>query len=328
MRPNIFITAYNIVRNSFFNIVNKEFLIFLFFLALSGAFWIVLALNDSYEKEIRIPVGIVNVPKNVVVTGETDDTLRVTVRDKGYTICTYLYGDKLKKIELPFSSYIKKKGYGCISTAELSKIIYRDLFSSTRIVSVKPDKYEYFYNYGMHKRMQVKLAGKIQPSASYYLAKVEFTPKEVDVYGSQQTLDSLRWIYTETLNMRNLSDTVTKEIALRDMRGVKCVPSKVQISIYPDILTEETIEVPITALNMPEGKVLRTFPARTKVIFTVGAALFRTITPAKFKVVVDYNDLIANPSEKCTLRIVSVPHGIRNAHTEISQVDYLIEEQP
>ena len=40
-------SIYSIVRNSFFNIVNKEFLIFLFFLALSGAFWLLLALNDT-----------------------------------------------------------------------------------------------------------------------------------------------------------------------------------------------------------------------------------------------------------------------------------------
>ena len=46
-------SIYSIVRNSFFNIVNKEFLIFLFFLALSGAFWLLLALNDTYEKELN-----------------------------------------------------------------------------------------------------------------------------------------------------------------------------------------------------------------------------------------------------------------------------------
>ena len=111
------------------------------------------------------------------------------------------------------------------------------------------------------------------------------------------------------------------------MKGLKCVPSKVRISIYPDVLTEESVEVPITALNMPEGKVLRTFPARVKVSFTVGASLFRTVTPDKFRVVVDYNELQADPSEKCTLKIASVPHGIRNARTEIQQVDYLLEEQ-
>ena len=277
--------------------------------------------------QIRFPIRIVNIPKNVVLTSEMDDTIRVVVRDKGYTLCTYLYGDVIKRIDLPFSSYVKKKGYGMVTTTELSKLVYQEIYSSSKIQSVKPDKIEYYYNYGMHKRMSVRLFGVIVPEASYYLAKVEFTPNVVDVYGSQKVLDSLQCIYTERLSIRNLKDTIVRDLELRSMKGLKCVPSKVRISIYPDVLTEESVEVPITALNMPEGKVLRTFPARVKVSFTVGASLFRTVTPDKFRVVVDYNELQADPSEKCTLKIASVPHGIRNARTEIQQVDYLLEEQ-
>lgn len=327
MKRNIFLNICSIVRNSFFNVVNKEFLIFLFFLALSGSFWLLLALNDSYEKEIRVPVHIVNVPKNVVMTCPVDDTLRITVRDKGYTLCAYLYTESVKRIDIPFSSYIKKKGYGAIAGQELSKLIYQNLYSSSRIVSVKPERLEYFFNYGMHKSVPVKLFGRLMPAESYYLARVEFSPKTVDVYGSQTLLDSVMWVYTERLNMRDLHDTVKMDVSLMSVKGMKCVPSKVCLSIYPDILTEESVEVPITAINMPEGKVLRTFPSRVKVTFTVGASLFRTITPDKFKVVVDYNDLAANPSEKCVLKIISAPHEVRKAHTEVAQVDYLIEEQ-
>lgn len=320
-------SIYSIVRNSFFNIVNKEFLIFLFFLALSGAFWLLLALNDTYEKELRIPVRIVNIPKNVVPTSDTEDTIKVTVKDKGYTLCTYIYGDKLKRIDIPFSSYIKNKGYGSVSASELSKLIYAELYSSSKVTGVKPDKLEYFYNYGMHKRLPVRLAGNIQADASYYLAKIEFSPDMVDVYGSQKMLDSIKYIYTERINIKILKDTIRRDLDLMEIRGVKCVPSRVRMAVYPDVLTEESAEVPISALNMPEGKVLRTFPSRVKVVFTVGASIFRTINTNKFKVVVDYNEILSAPSDKCTLKIASVPHGVKNAHTEIEHVDYLIEEQ-
>lgn len=42
---------------------------------------------------------------------------------------------------------------------------------------------------------------------------------------------------------------------------------------------------------------MRTFPSRVTVTFTVGASMFRTIQPDKFKVIVDYNELIDSPSE-------------------------------
>ncbi len=192
---------------------------------------------------------------------------------------------------------------------------------------MKPDKYEYFFNYGLKKRMPVRLIGKIIPGQSYYLSKITFSPDSVDIYASREMLDSIKHVNTEPLNIRNLTDTVIKDVALYRIKGVKYVPEKVKVSICPDILTEEKCEVPIEAVNMPEGKILRTFPSRVTVTFTVGASLFRTISPERFKVVVDYNELMAEPSDKCNIYLRSVPHGVRNARLSVAQVDYLIEEQ-
>ena len=44
-----------------FSRLNKEFLIFLFFLALSGSFWLLMALNETYEKECVVGVRMTDV---------------------------------------------------------------------------------------------------------------------------------------------------------------------------------------------------------------------------------------------------------------------------
>ncbi len=322
-----FVHILKLVRNFLFSWMNREFLIFLFFLFLSGAFWLLMALNETYEKEIEIPVQLVEIPKNVVLTSDTTTIVRVTVRDKGFSLLAYLYGNKINPISVKFKNYAKKTGVGVIPQAELQKIMSRQLFSSSAILSMKPDKYEYFFNYGLKKRMPVRLIGKIIPGQSYYLSKITFSPDSVDIYASREMLDSIKHVNTEPLNIRNLTDTVIKDVALYRIKGVKYVPEKVKVSICPDILTEEKCEVPIEAVNMPEGKILRTFPSRVTVTFTVGASLFRTISPERFKVVVDYNELMAEPSDKCNIYLRSVPHGVRNARLSVAQVDYLIEEQ-
>lgn len=316
-----------LIRNFLFGWMNREFLIFLFFLFLSGAFWLLMALNETYEKEIEIPVQLVDIPKNVVLTSDTTTKVRAVVRDKGFSIIAYLYGNKIRPIRVGFKNYAKKTGVGAITSAELQKLIARQLFNSSNIVSLKPDKYEFFYNYGLKKRMPVKLVGKIVPGQSYYLAKLFFTPASVDVYASREMLDSIKHVNTEPLNISNLTDTLVKDVALHKIKGVKYVPEKVRISICPDILTEETCEVPIESVNMPDGKILRTFPSRVTVTFIVGASMFRSITPDRFKVVADYNELMANPSDKCNIYLRSVPHGVRNARLSVNRVDYLIEEQ-
>ena len=132
-----------IVRNFFFRMFNKEFLIFLSFLLLSGAFWLVMTLNESYEREIKIPLHLENIPRRVVVTSNIDDTLRITVRDRGYILFTYLYGNNLKPVRVNFNTYNKGNGRGLIQSSDIQKMLYQQLFKSTRITAVKPDKFEF-----------------------------------------------------------------------------------------------------------------------------------------------------------------------------------------
>lgn len=318
----------NMVRNFLFSSANREFLTFFFFLVLSTIFWLMTALNETYEREIGVPAYLVNIPKNVVITSDMEDTVRVTVRDKGFALLAYTYGEGIRPINVNFQSAItRQSGYGVVSSQELMKMINQRFSGSSKIVQVKPDRLDFHYNYGLSRQVSVKMAGHVVPGKSFYLARTRFWPEKVTVYGSKQALDSLRFVKTVPINITNFNDTVLRTVALETIKGVKIVPNTVRIGLYPDILTEENIEVPITAINMPEGKVLRTFPQRVTVNFIVGASMFRSISPEQFAVVVDYNEIIDHPSDKCSIHLRETPQGVRNARLKMTQVDYLIEEQ-
>ena len=319
--------AYRIARNFFFSIANKEFLIFLFFLLVSGTFWLVLYLNETFEREIKVPVLLTGVPKENVVTSISDSTLRVVIRDKGYAMAGYLYGDGIRPLRVDFKTYAKGSGRGSVPVADLLKMFTQQLPSSSKVSSVKPDKIEFFFNDGIYKRVPVRYVGKVNPGQSYYISKMTIQPDSVMVYASDELLDSILYVSTEQRSFTNVTDTITESLRLRAIRGAKFVPSAVSIALYPDVLTEESVEVPIKAANMPQGKVLRTFPQRVKVVFVTGASAYRSIRPEQFNVVVDYNELLENPSEKCNIYLRAFPPSVRNAHTEVSQVDYLIEQQ-
>lgn len=312
------------VRNFLFSGLNKEFLIFLFFLALSGAFWLLMTLNETMEREFKIPMRLSGVPRNAVITGELPDTVRVTVRDKGFTLVTYDF----RPLVFRFSNYADEdEGKGVIPLTDVQKQVLSQMYGSSKLLQVKPGKFDFYFTYGTSKKVPVVFRGKITTSKSYYLAHTEFYPSIVTVYANKQQLDKLQTVEIEPFNYRNLQDTIRQAVKIRKIRGVKIVPSTVRLSVYPDVLTEEAIEVPITAINMPPGMVLRTFPSKVTVRFTIGASLFRTIKPNLFKVVVDYEELAANPSDKCTLQLRSVPRSVSKASLEIDRVDYLLEQQ-
>ena len=89
---------WGLIREFFFSKANKELFLFIFFLVLSGIFWLITTLNETYEKEFTIPVSIANIPKNAVLTSADTDTIKVTIRDKGFALFSYQFGDVLKKI--------------------------------------------------------------------------------------------------------------------------------------------------------------------------------------------------------------------------------------
>ena len=316
------------LRDFVFSNANREFLVFLFFLCLSGIFWLSLTLNDTYEREFAIPVSVVDIPKNAVLTSEEVDTVKMTIRDKGIILVAYQYGEYLNRLRIPFKNYTRNNGSGFIPASELQKLVYQQLVSSSKIIATKPEKLEFFYNYGTNKKVPVRWSGRVIPEELYFISRVDYLPDSVTVYASDEKLDSINMVYTETLNYANFRDTLSITCNLAKIKGVKVVPDRVKINFFTDVLTEENIEgVPIQGINLPEGKVLRTFPRYAKVHFVAGVSQIRSLRAEDFMVVADFREIMVNHKEKCNLYLREVPRGVSRAVLETKQVDYLIEEE-
>lgn len=328
--------AFSIFRNFLSRIVSKEFLIFLFFLVLSGAFWLVMTLNETYEREFSIPLRIVDVPRNVVITSDPDTVVRFTVRDKGYMIAAYATEEAFHPIFIDYKLYTDGKGRGEISAADIQRMIYLQLAKSSKITSVKSGNYTFSFNFGLHKKVPVKLLGKVLPGNNYYLAHVEFIPDSVQVYATRSVLDSIQTVYTSRQHISNFTDVKEIIVDLRRFTNAKCIPSKVKMKLFPDVLTEESVEVPIEAINTPADKVMRTFPSKVTLKFVVGAYRMRTmpknpetreLLPVGFRVVVNYKEVESRHSDKCHLFIQATPNGVRDVRPSVDVVDYLIEQR-
>jgi len=316
-----------IIRNFLFSRTNREFLIFLFFLMLSGIFWLLMTLNETYEKEVAVPVHITDIPADIMLNSDETDTIRVTIRDRGINILAYLYGESLSHVEADFKNYDQGNGTGIIPANELTKIVKQYTSASSKIISIKPEKLKIYYNTGTCKKVPIRWKGRVIPEHLYFLSSVTYSPDSVTVYASEERLDSIHMVYTETLNYVDFRDTLSVDCRLRRMEGVKIVPNQVHVTFFTDVLTEERIDgIPIKCINLPEGKLLRTFPAKVAVRFVTGVNVYRTLSPDDFTVIADYNEIISGRSEKCNLYLQQVPSGVTRAALVDKQVDYLIEE--
>ena len=126
---------WQVISDFVFSNTNRDFLVFLFFLGLSGIFWLSLTLNETYEREFSIPVSVVDIPKNAVLTSDEVDTVKMTIRDKGIILVAYQYGDYLKRLRIPFKNYTRNNGSGSVPSSELQKLVYQQLVSSSKMTS-------------------------------------------------------------------------------------------------------------------------------------------------------------------------------------------------
>lgn len=316
------------MRNFLSSFSGRKLFVFLFFLALSSIFWLMMTLNETYEVELPIAVRLTGVPKNVVMTTEMSDTVRITVRDKGYTLLSYEVSGQLKPISLNFSTYAnRQKGQGQVSQADILKQARQQIFGSSTITALKADRLSFTFNYGQSMKFRVKVVGHIVPGEKHYLSHVQIEPNFATVYASKDILDDMEMVNTERISLSNFTDTVVRTIKLATIEGAKIVPSEVKVTFYTDVLTEGSVEVPITTVNKPANLTVRTFPQSVKVTYSVGSNAYRHVKASDFEVYADYKEISAHPSDKCSLKLKNHSRFAHSARLETSRVDYLIEQQ-
>ena len=162
------------------------------------------------------------------------------------------------------------------------------------------------------KKIPVSMLGVAAPGEGYFLSRVQFVPDSVTVYAAKKLLDSIQTAYTVRQEVVNFTEPQEITVQLRKIRNAKLMPNKVKMKLFPDVLTEETVEVPVEAINVPPKKVMRIFPRKIKVNFAIGAQRVKSmpknietkqLLPTGFKVVVDYNEVADHASEKCHVYI-------------------------
>mgnify|MGYP007047912408 FL=1 len=312
----------------FSKILNRQFLKFLFFVALSTCFWLFQNLSSSYEMEFEVPVKLVNVPEKAVITTPPQSSLRVVLKDHGSTLLQYRYFTDFSPVTIDFSQYEGRGGHVSVLTRELIKRLTRQLSSSTHLASYRPDTIEYYFNYGAHKRLPVRFRGRVATDGQMRVSGVSVIPDSVSVYALESVLDTMTAAYTTAFEIAALRRDTDLMVPIHGVRGAKFVPSQVKTKVYVDMITEKTVQVPVEMVNFPATKVLRTFPPKVNVTFQIGASKYNSVSAGNFVIVVSYDELINNVSGKFPPRLKTLPAGVSHARISPGEVEFVIEDIP
>lgn len=315
----------NYLRRALCRLWNKQFLVFLFFLALSTAFWLFQTLNEVYEHEFEVPIEIKGLPRGVVVTSDVPAAVRLTLKDRGVTLLNYMYGEQLRPFVIDASAFTGTEGYVRYLSADILRQIRPRLAQGTQVIGLKPDTLELYYNHGRSKRVPVKIIGQPTAASGYTITGHRLTPDSITVFAANALLDTIRAVYVRTDNLRELARTTTTQVHIIAKRGVKFTPADVRLTYGVDRLVEKKFEVNIQGENFPDDIQLRTFPTQVEVAFQVSMSLYRSIKPEQFTVVVDYRNLPLDGSTRCRLELRDVPAAVSHVRLLSDEVEYVLE---
>lgn len=305
---------------------SREFFIFLFFFLVAGGFWLLQTLNNDYEAEFAIPVRLRKVPDNIILTSEPASKLHISVKDKGTVLLNYMLGKSFYPVTIDFTEYLNEDSHVKIPVFRFVNEVMGQMKASTQLLSIDPDTLEYIYSTGASKRVPVRLNGSLKADRQYFFSDTLFQPDSVTAYAPEFMLDTIHAAYTQYVALENISDTIYQQLLLQAQRGVKLVPSSIQMILPVDIYTEKTVEVSLQGVDFPIDKTLRAFPSKVQITFQVGVSRFRDITADDFHINVSYEELQSLGTNKYTVKLQNIPQGVSHVRINPEQVDFLIEQ--
>lgn len=304
----------------------KNVLLFLLFLLLAFVFWLMLFFQRDVEGVYRIPLKYTNVPHDVVFDDPLPQFVEIRVSGKGSEMFRLDFSSR-DSLEINVQD-LKNNNIHELQRNQMQQLIGSRLSSGTNLQGYLPAIISLQTSQLQKKELTVKFDGEITTSRANLVAdSATFIPEKVTAYGSRQHLEKLTAAVTEYKVFNNVRSTSQLNIKIKPVDGVKFVPSEVEIYIPVQEFTERTVEVPITARNVPAGMDVKFFPSRVNVSFSVTLEEYRKIAPEDFEIKLNYSDFSHNQDGRVQIELTQKPSSAINVRLSPASVEFLLESR-
>lgn len=303
-------------------LLNKDIIIFLMFVGLVSIVWWGRSMSSSIDGNIRIQINYSGVEDNVMFATPLPTQITASIRDNGRQL------RQINKSNLQLNINIsnlltQQQGTIRISPEMLRQHLQDILPGSTIILHILPENITTQYFLQDVKKVPIRLVSNIQCAAQHQLKyPPQLSADSIYIYGTQQALHSIHHIYTDSLHISDLRDSITLSASLQLPFTVRSTIHQVKVTCQAEQFTDKSFTLPIQVLNTPRGQRVRLFPATTEVMVRVGVSQFNKVHPEDIKAVCLY------PLHKCdalTIEIQSNNPYISNIRCYPSSVEYIIE---
>lgn len=302
--------------------------LFLVFLIISFAYWMLLFIDKDVKHKYFIPVKYTNIPPDIAFDTPLTDSFSVNIETKGVNILKNVFSQK-PVIDIDVEKY-HNEGISEIQGEELKRIFRNKLeIDLDEIKSYYPISIPLKASKLQQKEIDVIFNGEISTAQNNLIAEpMIITPDKVIAYGSAKQLENLKEVHTEYAKLDDIKQSSTFALELEvPQSGVKLEPNTVEVNIPILVYTERTVELLINATNIPEDRDVKFFPSQANVSFSVTLDEYKKIKPEDFLIELNYNDFYKNDNAKVELSLSNSPSSVMNIKISPASVDFLIEKR-
>lgn len=164
-------------------------------IALSAALllWGVSHSTSPVERGFDVPIAVHGLPEDLVVTGQTAETLNIRVRGSRAALRSLTVGD----LEYPVNLSFARSGTAEVEVDASSLNLPR----GAQIVSRSPSDIDFVLERRGTKWVRVRPDLEGEPAAGYALGEVVVEPQRVRITGARSEVLRLNEVLTETIDM-------------------------------------------------------------------------------------------------------------------------------
>ncbi len=306
----------------------RNVITFLVFLVLSAVLWVILALNEDTQRDLRCGVRITNVPDSLTRVSPIPEAINVSVRAKGSQLMKYWW-HKAPTMTIDYRQY--RSGNKILFSEASMKAFFRSIAGggSAQILSVTPDSLSVTFTSQPGIKLPVKLDAHVVPAPQYVLVnKPRTLTDSVTLYSLNDVNTMLKSIHTKKIVLNDVRKSQVMRVPLVVPERSRAIPDSVDVSIEVEPLISKTRKVSVVPVNVPRGMKLIAVPSQVEVYYMVPMSIYKkSESDPKFRVEADYRTVTDSLSERIAVNLVYAPKDFTNVFLSTDSVDFILEQQ-
>ena len=309
------------------NINGRDGVVLLLALLLAFSIWIIHNLSLKYSDYLNV-----SVRAHCNILGHSgmssaDSEVSARCRATGYKMLRS-YLRRGQSIDVTFrTSDMQHKGGDMffMTPADLKDYSHMIFGQDVNVEYFVTDTLFFRFPYENFKKVPVLPISTITYKSQYMAdGHLEVHPDSVLVYGEPLRLEYVNAVYTRPLNFMDLAKDVSGIVKLEKIKGVRFSQPEVRYDMSVKRFVEIIRTIPVTPVNVPEGKNMLVYPSLVEVSLKCSFPLVDD--PERgLRIEADYDDLQQSLGGRCILKAVTLSRGIISCETTPVSVSCIIE---